>query len=245
MLFPSSKFKFYRIKIESDKRPILKKAFVALADIVKLEYLDYNNFTFETIEDDNNKQTVFHIKMNQRYPINTVNLEVLNTYDYYRPIQIQYAVDSVKSEKGWRFRYLDLYHGTLNSFQRREFNFESVLAKRFKITIMNHDNQPLQVSNLSIKGLEYKLIARFTEDANYFLTYGKKNIRKPNYDISKSEKNIPATLVPLKLGNEQVIYKTETQVKSPLFENKFWLWTIMAVVILVLGGFTMKMMSKK
>jgi len=39
--------------------------------------------------------------------------------------------------------------------------------------------------------------------------------------------------------------KEKIQVIEPLFKNKTWLWTIMAVIILLLGWFSIKMMNKK
>jgi hypothetical protein len=47
------------------------------------------------------------------------------------------------------------------------------------------------------------------------------------------------------LGEEQVIPKTPVPVVKPLFENKIWLWAIMAVIILLLGWFSVKMMRAK
>lgn len=89
------------------------------------------------------------------------------------------------------------------------------------------------------------MIARFTEPATYYLVYGNSKANKPNYDIAKFPENIPTNTSPVKLSEEKIIDKTEVSKQSPLFENKLWLWLIMAVIIVLLGWFTIKMINKK
>ena len=240
-----SKYKYYRIAIQSDTKPELNKATISFEEKVELKYKDYSNFDIESTEDDENAITEIQIDLDQRYPLSMLKLNVGDTFDYYRPISIQYAADSVKSEKGWRYHYQTLFNGTLNSIEENEFKFSSTLAKKLNITIQNHDNQPLEILGVEVKGLEHQLIARFTKDANYYLAYGKENDRNPNYDITKSLTKIPKSMTALSLGSEQAIPKKLAKTKNPLFENKLWLWTTMGLIILVLGAFTLKMMSKK
>lgn len=241
----SSKYKYYRISIQSDIKPELNKATISFEEKVKLTYKDYSNFEIESSEGDKHNVTDIQIDLDQRYPVSMLKLNVADTFDYYRPIKIQYATDSVKSEKGWRFNYQTLFNGTLNSIEENEFKFTSTLAKKLNITIQNHDNQPLEILGVEVKGLEHQLIARFTKDANYYLAYGKENDRNPNYDITRSLTKIPKSMTTLSLGSEQAIPNKLAKTKNPLFENKLWLWSIMGVIILVLGAFTLKMMSKK
>lgn len=241
----SSKYKYYRITIQSDTKPELIKATISYEEKVKLTYKDYSNFIIESTEDDEHNVTDIQIDLDQRLPVSILKLNVVDTFEYYRPIRIQYATDSVQSEKGWRYHYQTLFNGTLNSIEENEFKFTSSLAKKLKITIQNHDNQPLEFSGVEIKGLEHQLIARFTKDANYYLAYGKENARNPNYDITRSLTKIPKSITTLSLGNEQAIPKKQAETKNPLFENKLLLWTTMGLIILVLGAFTLKMMSKK
>jgi hypothetical protein len=51
-------------------------------------------------------------------------------------------------------------------------------------------------------------------------------------------------LTTLNSGNEQLIEKEETPLIEPLFKNKTWLWSIMGLIILVLGWFSIRMMRK-
>lgn len=111
--------------------------------------------------------------------------------------------------------------------------------------VQNQDNQPLQIESAEAKGYVHELIARFTKPATYYLVYGKANSRQPQYDISQATTTIPNELSSLTLGAMQEIPKKQLPTVAPLFENKLWLWVVMGIIILVLGGFTLKMMQKK
>ncbi len=138
-----------------------------------------------------------------------------------------------------------LTSGTLNSIEKNEFQFSSTTAQKLKIFIDNHDNRPLKINAIEVKGYISEVVARFTDQATYFLTYGNKNANNPNYDIERFTDKIPETLNPLDLGDELTIQKEEVMVTEPLFKNKTWLWTIMIVIILLLGWFSIKMIRKK
>ena len=76
------------------------------------------------------------------------------------------------------------------------------------------------------------------------MTYGRKNAKRPRYDIGKFTNKIPQNLSSLTLAAAQVIPKKNTPVTKPFFENKLWLWGLMVGIILVLGWFTMKMLRE-
>jgi hypothetical protein len=135
--------------------------------------------------------------------------------------------------------------GTLNSIHKNGLKFNSTIVQKLKIIIDNKDNQPLSIDGIKVKGYVHELTARFTENATYFLTYGNENATKPDYDIERFPDNVPKMLSSLELGNELEIAKEEAPKKTPLFENKIWLWLIMGLIILVLGWFSLKMMKKE
>jgi hypothetical protein len=122
--------------------------------------------------------------------------------------------------------------------------FNTTTTQHLKIYIDNHDNQPLTIDTVSVKGYEYEFLARFTEQASYFLVYGNNQATKPNYDIARFSDKVPTTLQTLDLGNELRLEKEEASETVPLFINKTWLWAIISLTVLVMGGFTLKMMRK-
>lgn len=146
----------------------------------------------------------------------------------------------IKTEQGWKYNYSTLTTGTLNSIEENEFQFISTNVHKLKIFINNYDNQPLTIDTIYAKGYIHELVMRFTDQINYFLTYGNKRVLKPQYDIDRFTDNIPETLTSLELGDELAIEKEAILKTEPLFKNMIWLWTVMIVLILLLGWFFSK-----
>ncbi len=243
--FPSSKYHYLRLLIKSEEKPIVSSAKIAFHEISNGSYNSYSIEEIRTIQNKEQKKTILEIDLKSPASVSSINLNINNKFDYYRPITIQYVSDSVKTELGWIYNYKTITGGTLNSIEKNEFKFESRILNKLKISISNLDNAPLTVDGITVKGFVHQLVARVTEPATYFLTYGNEKATKPNYDIARFVSKIPKNLTVLNLGKEQRIDKKEIKEKEPLFKNKNWLWAVMTLIILVLGGFSIKMMKTK
>ncbi|WP_179020070.1 DUF3999 family protein [Winogradskyella forsetii] len=242
--FPETKYRFYRLIIKHNEQPELESAQLSKHEITKGNSVKYLIESLKTKEDKQLKATTINAELELPIALSQIEIDVSNSFDYYRPLKIEYRSDSTKTEKGWKYHYKTITSGTLNSLEANRFLFGNTIAKHLKITIYNSDNQPLTISDVTAKGYEYRLIGRFTEPADYTLVYGNPSAIQPNYDINKFKSKIPNDLKPLKVGAEEVILKPEQQKVTPLFENGYWLWAIIGVVILVLGGFTLRMLRK-
>ncbi|NEW79559.1 MAG: DUF3999 family protein [Gelidibacter sp.] len=242
--FPSTKYRFFRLLVKSKENPEMVTVKAAL---IMMSNGSFNNFDIENLKTIQHKKaqlTTLEIDLKSTAAVSSIQIKVNDTFDYYRPISIQFVSDSVKTEQGWNYLYKTLTSGTLSSVEKNEFKFESAIIKKLKISISNQDNEPLNIGAIVIKGYVHELLIRFTEPATYFLTYGNKKTTKPNYDVERFVSKVPNTLSVLTLGNEQKIDKKDPT-KSPLFKNKIWLWLLMGIIILVLGWFSIKMMNKK
>lgn len=242
--FSSSRYRYFRLLIDSEKKPILTTAKIALHEVTDGSYRDYTIKTIKTNEEKQSKQTVIDIDLESPVPVSYLKIGVLDTFDYYRHVTIKYLTDSFETQQGWKYNYSTLTSGTLNSIEKNELKFNSTILQKLKIVIANHDNEPLKVDSFVVKGNVHELIARYTEPATYYLTYGYSKASRPHYDIDRFADKIPDTLTALKLGNEQLIEKEKLPETEPLFKNKTWLWTIMTVIILLLGWFSVKMIRK-
>ncbi len=242
--FPASTYRYFRVFVPSVEPPRLKSAKLVLRKVVKGNFQEYRIKNQTISENKTKKQTEIILELEKLVAVSQLKIEVKNTFDYYRPIQIQGLTDSVKTEKGWVENYRHLTSGVLNSIEENHFKFESQAVKKFKISIQNADNEPLQVADIQVKGYFYDLLVRFTESATYYLVYGKKDDRFPQYDIERFRANIPENVSVLTLEKAEKIPKIESPKVTPLFENEFWLWAVMFLIIIVLGGFTIKMIKK-
>ena len=241
--FTQSKYRYYRLLIKSDEKPELNSAKISVLTEISPKYQDHAVAHTDIKEE--NKNTILDIDLKKRVSISFLKINISDEIDYYRPFSIAYISDSVSTEKGWRYSYRKLSAGTLSSIKENEFKFPSTLAQKLRITILNYDNQPLTIESASTKGYLHELVTRITKPATYYLAYGKTTSKKPQYDISQAATKIPKALSTLTLGEVQDIPKKEIPTVAPLFVNKLWLWAVMGLLIIVLGGFTFKMMQKK
>lgn len=242
--FPNSNYQYYRLRIKSTKKPSLLEALINKTDTIKGVYADVKYQSYELKNDAKNKETVIEVGLKNAVPIASLKLNAQSDFDFYRPIRIEYATDSIKTEKGVQYNFATVYDGTISSLEKPEFNFSNVITNKLKITIANHDNKPLRLSGLELKGNVYELIARFDDlKANYALYYGKAEAVLPNYEIEKFEDKIPLNLTSVDVGEEQKNSSYTVKIEKPLFENKLWLWSLMAVIIGLLGFFSFKMLK--
>lgn len=243
LLFPTSKYRYFRLHLKSKEKPELKSARILEHEITAGSYQEYTINKWKTKENKKSKQTEIELELKSPVPLSLIQINVSDTFDYYRPVTIKYLVDNFKTEKAWKHNYATLTSGTLNSMEKNEFSFNSTSAQKLKIIIHNQDNQALSIDSIHLKGYIHELFARFTEEADYYLTYGNPKASTPQYDLERFTDNIPKTLSPLEVGKESSIIQNEVPKTEPLFKNKIWLWILMAVIITTLAWFSIKMIK--
>lgn len=244
LAFPDAKYQFYRIAIKNDNAPTLITTKTIRTDTIKGFYNQVRYQTYDLKNDAKNKESVIEVGLKTAVPISFLKLNAQNDFDFYRAIRIEFATDSFKTEKGIEYNFAPLYDGTISSLEKTEFNFPNTITARLKITISNNDNRPLRLNGLELKGNSYKIIARFDDPTSeYALYYGSENAVAPNYELAKFESKIPSNLTSANVGKEQKNPLYTLKIEKPLFENKIWLWALMAVIILLLGFFSFKMLK--
>ena len=242
---PSSKYHFFRLLIKSDKKPNLRTAQIFNNEIIAGEYKDYPINAVSIVGNKFERTTEITLNLARPLPVSSISLGVQEQYDFYRPITISHIIDSINTDRGWKYNYNSLLSGTLSSLEGGSFNFPSTIMQKMKITVYNGDNQPLTFKNINVKGFVHELVARFNSDATHYLTYGNNHVSLPNYDIAQFSDNIPETLALVTVGGEQELKKLQSLEKEPIFKNKLWLWGIMALIIIVLGWFSLNMTKNK
>lgn len=242
--FQDSKYRFYRLFIESKTSPELLSATITQHHTTDGEYKSYlvNNFVITNNKE--TKETIADVELKQPVPVSFIKISVHNKFDFYRPLTIEYLVDSFKTEQGWKYNYRTMTTGILNSIGSNEFSFPGTIAQRLRLYISNLDNQPLTIDSILVKGYVHELIVRITGKANYFLVYGNKEARLPTYDLNHFTEKIPDTLQQLIPENEMLINQGKISGNQLLFQNKIWLWIVITLAILILGWFTIRMMKK-
>lgn len=240
--FDDVSYQFLRLKLKNKKKPTIAQAHMEERIIKEGIYQDIQVIESRT-EDKDLKQSVIDLDFQQKIPISYIHLKISDDFDYYRPLVLQYLTDSVKTEKGWKYNYRTIQQNYLSSLEENTFKFKNTLTSKFRITILNHDNQALNIAKVEAKGNLYELQARMNGAlGDYYLVYGNDKAYAPNYDIVNFKDKIPETLTTLNLGAEED-KRLSSSSGSPLFENQAWLWGVMLVIIVVLGWFSVKMLT--
>jgi len=243
--FPAAKYRYFRLQINSKENPGLASAKIARNEVKEGTFTNYPIRSMRVSENKKRKLTEIELDLGSPVLLSELQVKIDDALDYYRPVSIQYVSDSVQTEKGLIYKYQNLASGTLTSVEDNTFRFSGRAVQQLKITIRNQDNAPLKIGGMTARGYLQELQVRFAEPGHYFLTYGNERARRPNYDIARFTNKIPENLVALKLGTAIAIDKKEVKEVQPLFKNKAWLWGVMAVVIGLLGWFTLRMMKEQ
>jgi hypothetical protein len=244
VIFPGSRYHFFRMLIQAGQKPELISAKISRNDVSDGDYRTYTTQAVQIRDEKRDKQTIVEVDLKSIVPVSKLGINIKDKFDYYRSVTIQYLADSVKTPQGWRYEYNTLTSGTVNSFGKNEFRFNGTLLRKLKMIIENEDNAPLHIDSVVVKGYIHELIVRFDTPGTYFLTYGNRHASKPNYDIERFTDKIPNSPEVLKLGDEQSMGNEIIQKAHPLFQSKIWLWVVMVIVIGVLGWFSFSMLKK-
>ncbi len=243
--FPVARYRYFKIHIKSQEKPQLTEARILEFKTDSGRYKNYIIKSISKINDRKNRTSEIIADLEYPVPVSYIGIRLKDTIDYLRPIHISYLSDSTKTEHGWLHNYNNLTEDTLHSRENYDFKCTSTRMQRIKITIDNQDNLPLQIDSIIIKGFVHEIIARFTEPMKYYLYYGSSDAKTPYYDIDRFMDKVPKDMKGLTLGEEQIIGNSLQTIPEPLFKNKIWLWLIIAIIILVLGWFSLQMIKNK
>ncbi|MCH8554812.1 MAG: hypothetical protein LAT76_06620 [Schleiferiaceae bacterium] len=241
--FPTSEFLYYRLIVPSSLAPTLLQAAMIFSTEVPGELLKAPVSRWDTQIKTSTKTTEIGIALTHPTFVNQLSLPILDEFDYFRPITIQYVADSTQVSGEWLYHYRNLYSGTLHSLSAPIFDFTPIRAQHFKVIIQNFDNQPLHCDTPSFWGYKYELHTRFHEGGPYFLRYGNADVQQPNYDIVQFPENIPPSLSPVSLGPELFIGNKAVPAKKPLFAHPIWLLGVIGLVIGLLIWFAFSMLN--
>ena len=245
LVFPPARYKYWRLSVKSDGDPELLRQTFSRRDTVAGEYRNHNFTTVKTEENKEKKTTEIIADLGQSVPVSRLDFDIADKTDYYRRAEVRYLSDSILVNNVWKYNFRPLTSDVLSSLEKSRIELnKTVITNRLKIIIRNDDNAPLSLKKVTAAGPVYRLIARFAGEGDYALYYGNNDARKPVYDIDRFVAKIPQNLSALELGSERDTGHPDVTVEKPLFENRLWLWAVLLVIMVLLGGFALKMMRE-
>lgn len=243
--FPPVRYRYLRLRIKGSEAPQRLRAGLSKTDTTAGSFRTYQPQNVQHTEDRSAKQTVVTWSLPLPVPVSELHIPVLDSMDYYRPVRIEALTDSFKTPDGWRYQWTPFAAGTLHSLAPGDLSFEERVLQQLRLVIDNGDNRPLSLGPVVASGASYALLARFTEPADYFLLYGRPHAAPPDYDIAHFPQRLPEEAPILPVGEEEAISTQDALSVKPLFQNKLWLWGIIALIAVLLGWATLRMLRKE
>lgn len=244
LFFKTTEYAYYQVQIAAKENPNLQSAKITHTETKSGIFKTYSNQLF-IYENKENNQTEITVQLKELVPVNRISIHSSSSFDFYRDFDIEILRDSTKTEKGYIKNYENIYHGIYTSIHQPAYVFECQFAQELRIIIHNGNNPAINIDSVEVSGFTHELLVRFTEPADYYFYYGNQQASLPDYDLQHFVESIPSELTYLTLGAEEITAQATANPAEPFFKNKAWLWVLMGLVILILGWFSVKMLSKK
>jgi hypothetical protein len=237
--FPISNYRYLRFQVKSKELLTLSGVTFFSRKVNKGSYaFSTRNFTRE----EKSKESILTTQKNQSELISKVVICAEDGQMFYRNLRVEYLTDSAKTENGWHYYYQPIQTSIFNSFHADTLEFEPQLLNQLRIVIENNDNPPVKIKSINTFSPEVQLIS-YLKPGTYKLVYGNPKVYAPNYDLAHFEKGDIRLNESLLQSEEKLEVKSEQKSLS-WFENKIWLWSILLIIVGVLGYFTVQMMRK-
>jgi hypothetical protein len=237
--FPKSVYTYYRVSIAAENNPNITAASIDWQYKNEVPMLNFPN-QYQVNEETKISET-YQLELKEKVPVSSFTLKTSSSIDFVRPIEIKALTDSFETEKGMRYTYSEVYRGMFSSLKENKFNISPTLAKSFRINITNYNDAPISIDQIEVAGHPCYITTRLDKQAKYYLVYGNKNVSSPRYDLALIKEQRPKDAPFVDLGT--VTKHHVDEVIIPEKDRSWILWSVMAVAIVLLGGFTLKMMK--
>lgn len=243
--FPKSNYQFYKIEVDDfwEKDPIdVKSAGYYTTKKIEGELTEVPSISIYVGDSAETKRTVINIDMGGNQFLDRVTLNFADTGNYYRKAHLRKQFWT--SDTTWDFRTIQTKW--LSSTSLNEFQFPTQRTERLRIEIENKDDRPLDLQGCVLEQLSMKLICALDSNSTYLLKFGSDSSYVPEYDLKYFREDLPAQMPQVSITDI-----TKVDLVSPvaeelrLFENPTVLWSVIGLVIVLLGYIALRMLSDK
>lgn len=244
--FKNAEFNYFRIKFDDDGSPrvTISEAYAYENQVIPGDYNELKIAGKKQTENKKEKTSEIIVELPFNYLINYITLRSNSKSDFYRNINVYGSNGTFKTEKGEIENWYMINTSVLSSDEENTIYCSNSKTKKLKIEIINYDNEPIEIDDIKVFSEQCRLVATLPVSDNSYIAYGKDNDQVPNYDLVHFKDKIPNGISEINYGAEQVKLITINN-KSPLIENKKWLWIVMGIVILIIAYFALNMLKKE
>jgi hypothetical protein len=238
--FPESEYTFLRFAIKNNTALTLSQVNFYQTKTTRGIFSEVGSaLSTKTID----KQSELFVQFNQTILLSRLSIAAATNQLFYRNVAIDWLYDSIVSETGTHYQYQSLYSGVISSFKQDTLSFTPQMVSKIRVTIYNADNPPVQVDKILAWSPQVEVLTHLQPGA-YELKYGNTKAFAPHYDLQHFVKELPDSLPELQISSELKPEQITKPEYTPWFKNKLWMWGALAVIVAILGFFTMRMLRE-
>ncbi|MCB0400996.1 MAG: hypothetical protein KDD41_02860 [Flavobacteriales bacterium] len=241
LYFPYSDYRYYRI--------IIYDVYSMPINVLQVGYFDtyreqgkfskIDNPELYRIDSNEVKETYIKLKFNGNPYFDKLTFKVDKPEFYYRKARLALKQ---KDYKG-RTYYQTITRFVLHSNSELTLFETAFPHQEFYLIVENEDNPPLEGLNIEAYQLNHRLISYFETGENYTLVFGSDSVLPvPNYDLQFFRDKIGKQVPVLSVRRIRPFAEAESKKGSPA--DTTVLWIVVAVVALLLGLISYKMITE-
>ncbi|MFZ3171523.1 MAG: DUF3999 family protein [Carboxydocellales bacterium] len=245
--YGQNNFRYLRIKIINKGEPPLEitGAEVYYTLTQPKEELKLAAQLIYTQQDSNDKQSnqVTFDLGNANFPSHRLVLSVAD-----QNFSRQLSLASSNDQKNWQ----ESGEHTIYSYkidnqvgQNLNLEYPEMFARYIRLTIHNQDNSPLNIQDSTCYSFPRHLVFPYNSGKQYALYYGNPKAKQPSYDIQQlatyfEKGNLPIFALGQEANNPQFLPEQKPWTE----ENKWILWSVLGLVVVVLGLTILRTITK-
>lgn len=173
---------------------------------------------------------------------------LINGKNYKRNVSIEGSYD----KKSWFYiGSADVFNFQWESYYYNNTSIvsENTNVRYFRFTIDNHDNEPLNITNIKTYYTAPQLLFEAEKNNTYTVYYGNSEATAPNYDLSSFAHLINTAKLPQLTMNEEAPnkdYKATEPPQQPWSEQNKWILTLILIIMIgILGVFMFRSLRRE
>lgn len=269
--FPLSSYKYYKIEVDDHwhRDPInIMEAGYFTDDLEHGSYQKAEGAVMTQNEDREKKISRVKVRFPQSQWVDKLRFNINGDENFHRKARLMakyYNEDST-------FYYDEVEQFWLSSTQLNELRFNKLYARELELVIENKDNYPVKIESADAYQLKNYLVCELKKSDKYFVQYGDRKAKKPEYDIVYFMDEVPDNLRELDIFNAQRLdvfrevdgdpvvtdgpYLQEDPVEAPkeqeaepeedkaFYEHSSFIWIAVGLIVVLLGFMSIKMMGE-
>lgn len=236
LTFPASNYRYLKLQVNDKNRAPVK--FISAGSFLfyagEVSYFPIKGSSFS--KRDSGKVSIFTIKLDDNYAVDKIELQIKAPRFYHRDVSV-YKVDG-------GYREL-LNTGTISSQGDVSLKFYTK-TRRIELWVMNEDNSPLNIQNISVYQAERPMMAYLEAGRTYKIFTGDSSARKPVYDLRYFTDSARKHMLHIAPGglSRNPLYAEPLPLKQKNRNQTVVIWSAIAVALSLLLVLTWRMLAE-